>query len=49
LIEGTDHVAQKLLSVEQIMDQLAETPQRIGNVTGGLSQAQLRAKPGEDE
>jgi hypothetical protein len=42
-------VAEKLLSIDQILTRLAEGPQRIAAATVGLTPAQLRTPPAADE
>ena len=40
--------AEKMLTTEQVLTLLAETPPRIAGLTGGLTPAQLRAAPSHD-
>jgi hypothetical protein len=42
------HVPRKLLTIEQSLTLLAETPRRIAALTAGLTPAQLRTTPDDD-
>jgi hypothetical protein len=42
-------VAEKVLSIDEILTRLAEGPRRIAAATDGLTPAELRTAPGRDE
>lgn len=39
----------RAMTVEQVLSILRETPERLGELTGGITESQLRASPAPDE